>query len=190
MRLNGITPSLAAAGLLSQTTSDKRKQEWPYPYVYCPEGGQNFNLETVVAFSSNGVQTELWTFTVPDGEFLGIDAIMLFYVGTTVQDGSGLVSWQWDVNIPTVIGAGVTAPILPSGYIVPYFGGVDANGNPTGAITIHKGNPDNGPWPIPGRLVFEPRDQIRIKVTTQNPFPEANGSFLTSVIGWTWPVGG
>lgn len=187
--LGGMTPALSAAGLLAKTKSDTRKQGWPYAWEFPTQQAEAFNLETVIGAPANGVQTELWSFAVPDGEFFRPRGLMLTYVGTPLVDGLGIVSWQWDVNIPTNIGAGVLAPILPSGYIVPYFGGVDANGQPTGQIVIHKGNPDIGPWPVPGRLVFEPRDVIRLKVTTTAPFPEVGVQFLTSIVGWTWPAG-
>lgn len=186
---NGITPALAAVGLLARTRTDMRKQDWPYAWQFPTHQSENFGLETVIGAPANGVQTELWSWVVPDGEYFRPTGIMLTYVGTPLVDGLGIVSWQWDVNIPTVIGGGVTAPILPSGHIVPLFGGVDANGNTTGQIVIHKGNPDIGPWPLPGRLVFEPRDVIRVKVLTAAPFPEVGVQFLTSLVGWTWPAG-
>ncbi len=191
MPVNGLmTPALSAAGLLAKTKADTRKQGWPYAWEFPTQQAEALNLETVIAApTANGKQTELWSFAVPDGEFFRPRGIMLYYVGTPLVDGLGFVSWQWDVNIPTDIGAGVTAPILPSGYIVPYFGGLDANGNTTGAILIHKGNPDVGPWPVPGRLVFEPRDVVRVKVTTTAPFPTVGVQFLTSLVGWTWPAG-
>jgi len=186
---NGLTPALAAAGLLAKTKSDARKQLWPYPWEYPGETAQAFNLESTIAAPVNGTQTELWSFAVPDGEFLRITGLMLTYVGITLVDGLGQVAWQWDVNIPTVIGGGVGSPILPSGYIVPYFGALDVNGNPTGQITISKGSTQFGPWRVPGRLVFEPRDVVRVKVTTAAPFPEVGVVFLTSLVGWTWPAG-
>lgn len=174
-------PSLSAgAAALVRTSSDAHKDEWPYPWEYPPPNAELFNKETSTAAPLNNVLTELLLFTVPDGYFLRVAGIMLAIAGSgfTYTDGSGDYTWIWDVNTPTNVGAGITAPILPSGQVVPYFD----------AVTIHKGSPDDGWWRIPGRLVFEPRDDVRVKVTTQAPFPETGVNFLVSLIGWTWPV--
>ncbi len=190
--LNGTTAAIEGAGFLSRTISDTRKSEWPYPWYYCPESGLDFELETATAAPTDygtANLVELWNFIVPDGEFLAIDRIMLNYVGTGNVDGLGQVTWIWDVNIPTAIGGAVTAPILPNGYVVPYFGGVDTNGMPTGQIIISKGSPQQGPWKLNGKRVFEPRDQVRVKVFTANPFPTTGVFFLTALLGKTYPVG-
>jgi len=175
----GPPPLVAAASALVQSGTDAYKEQWPYAWEYPPVNAEQINVETSVSAPANATTTLLVEFDVPDGFRFRLKGLMLAIVGNAYADGSGQYTWILDVNIPVAIGA-IPAPILPSGYAVPYWN----------AITIHKGSPDLGPWPIPGRLVFEPRDQVRVKVTTQAPFPSssANVRFLTSLVGWTWPL--
>lgn len=182
-RMNGFAgindqPSIiSAASLLSRTSEDARKTAWPYTWDHCPPDGEQWYQESVVAFPNNGVLTQLLVYPVPDGMKFRLSHIMLTYTGINVDDGSQLVTWQLATNIPANV-QGITTPVMPSGYAVPYWG----------AIQISKGSPAQGPWKIPGKLVFNARDIFSINVTTAAAFPESGGSFLTAGVGWTWPA--
>ncbi len=175
--MGGGLPALAAAGLLARTAGDARKDDWPYTWQYCPADGEQFYMETVVDFPSNSVLTQLLAWPVPDGLKMRLWGIMLTYAGISLLDGQNLVTWQLAVNQPAGV-AGLTLPVMPSGYGVPYLN----------SLTITKGSPQQGPWPIPGKLVFNARDVISVNVTTVSPFPETGGQFLTALVGWHWPA--
>ena len=174
--LNG-TPAIAPASLLSRTSEDARKESWPYAWEHCPPDGEQFYQESVVDFPANATLTQLLSYPVPDGLKFRLSDVMLFYVGTALVDGLGQVTWQIAVNTPANV-VGITTPVMPSGYAVPYWG----------AILLSKGSPSQGPWKIPGKLVFNARDVVSINVTTANPFPTSGGQFLTAIVGWTWPA--
>lgn len=167
---------IAAASLLARTSADARKEVWPYPWDHCPPDGEQQYLESVVTFPANGAFTQLLAYPVPDGLKYRLKDVMLTYTGGLL-DGQSLVTWQIAINTPAAV-VGVTTPVMPSGYAVPYWG----------AIVISKGDPIRGPWEIPGRLVFNARDVVSINVTTTAPFPTAGGQFLTAIQGWTWPA--
>jgi hypothetical protein len=173
----GTVPAMGAAGLLARTSGDARKDEWPYPWQYCPADGEQFYIESAIDFPTNAALTQLVAYAVPDGLKLRISHLMLTYVGIALEDGLGLVTWQLAVNQPAAV-VGLTLPVMPSGYGVPYLT----------AITISKGSPQQGPWPIPGKLVFNARDVVSVNVITAAPFPETGGQFLTSLVGWQWPA--
>jgi hypothetical protein len=173
---------MAGASALQRGLTDQYKDNWPYAWSYPPPNADQVLAEPAggaVLAPANNTLTELLLFTVDDGYVFRLSHILLTIAGAAFADGTGQYQWTVDVNIPTAIGGGVLAPILPSGYVVPYFN----------AITAHRGSLDNGPWPIPGRLVFKPRDQIRVKVITQAPFGQGGSIFfLVSLVGWTWPA--
>jgi hypothetical protein len=133
---------------------------------------------------ANASLTELLAYTVPDAYFFRLSGILLTYASSIVSpnlvDGLGQVVWNVDVNIPTLIGGTLTAPALPSGYRV----------KDLGVVNFHLGSADNGPWQIPGKLTFDPRDVIRAKVTTTAPFPGTGApiAFLAAFVGWLWPI--
>jgi hypothetical protein len=177
MRNGGYPPSaIQGASLLSRTSDDARKEAWPYTWDHCPPDGEQQYLETVVDFPANNVLTQLLSYPVPDGLKYRLWGLMFFYTGGLL-DGQSLCSWQLAVNTPANV-VGITTPVMPSGYSVPYWG----------AITISKGAPSQGLWTIPGKLVFQARDVVSVNVTTIAPFPNAGGQFLTAIQGWTWPA--
>lgn len=180
MRMNGYgNPPMSVAGaeLLNLTSEDYRKQEWPYAWEYCPPDGEQWYQESVVDFPANATLTQLISYAVPDGMKFRLSHVMLTYVGLALRDGLNQVTWQLATNIPASV-AGITTPVMPSGYAVPYWG----------AIILSKGSPQQGPWKIPGKLVFKPRDVFSINVTTTAPFPDTGGQFLTAAVGWQWPM--
>lgn len=176
MKSNGAPSMIAAASLLARTSYDARKDEWPYAWDFCPPDGENWHQESAIDFPANATLTQLLSYAVPNGMKLRIKSWMLFYVGVALQDGLSLVTWQMAVNIPANV-IGITTPVMPSSYAVPYLG----------SIVISKGSPTSGPWPLPGKLVFNARDVVSVNVTTTAPFPDAGGQFLTAWDGWQFP---
>lgn len=176
--LSVVPPLTEAAGALR--IDQARKDEWPYAWIFPPPGARGVNIRTVVPAPANGVLTELLSFTVPDGYLFSLRGVMLTYVGVAVDDSKQIVTWNLDVNIPTVVGGAITVPALPSGYPVPDFA----------RVLFHLGSPDFGPFHVDGPLVFEPRDVIRYKVTTTAPFPGVGSPvfFLSILSGYRWPV--
>lgn len=173
----GAPPVIAGAQLLARTSEDGRKEAWPYAWEHCPPDGEQWHRESVVDFPALNTLTQLISYPVPDGLKLRIFSVMLYYVGTSVADGQNLVTWQLAINIPASV-VGITTPVMPSNYAVPGWG----------AIQISKGSPQQGPWEIPGKLVFNARDVFSINVTTTGGFPTSGGQFLTTADGWEWPA--
>ncbi len=185
MRLNGGLPGLAAPSLVEaasalQRSKSSSREEWPYPWVYPPPGSEGVNIQTVTPAPANATLTELLSFRVPDGSRFSLQGLLLTYVGVPVDDSVQRVLWNVDVNIPTAVSGAITLPALPSGWPVPNFADV----------FFHLGSMDVGPFPVAGPLLFNPRDTIRIKVTTTAPFPAVGSpvSFITMLVGYRWPV--
>jgi hypothetical protein len=182
-RMNGLSaygelPSMSgAASLLARTSEDARKTAWPYAWEHCPPDGNNFYIESIVAFPSNGVLTELLSYPIPDGMRLDLEYLMFFYVGISLLDGRNLCTWQLATDTPANV-VGITTPVMPSGYNVPYWG----------SIQISKGSPSQGPWPFPRKHTFKARDVVSVNVLTTNPFPETGGQFLTCLQGHEYPA--
>jgi len=158
---------------LAVPAEQQRQAQWPFPWVYPPPGSEERCPGTVVVAPTNGVLTELVAFQVPDGYFFRVTGLLLSYTGITIDDGSQLVVWNVDVDIPT------SAPTaLPSGRRIPDFG----------VVKTHLGSLEFGPWPIDGPMIIDPRSTIRVKVTTTAPFTVGLPcSFVTRIRGYIWP---
>lgn len=151
---------------------------WPYKWELPPYDSQNVNVSKAVVAPANGTLTELLSYTVPDGYQFRLRYILLTYTGTAFVDGTSQVTWNVDVDIPVPPGGSVTIPIIPSGYRIPDFA----------SINWHLGSLENGPWPVPGRMVFMPQKVLRVKATTVAPFPAgATVRFLSMFVGWLYP---
>jgi len=171
-------PLVDAAQSLAVSAQRARQSQWPFPWVYPPPGSEERCPQSLVVAPTNAVLTELLAFKVPDGFFFRITGLLFTYIGIPVDDGSQLVTWNLDVDVPTAPSGSITLPALAGGYRVQDFG----------VVKTHLGSLDFGPWPIDGPLIIDPLATVRVKVTTTVPFtvgPPAR--FVTRLRGYIWP---
>ena len=167
---NGNPGMVAAAAQILPRKARK------YDAVIPPEYAEHVFHSQETPVGANATALEINAYTVEPGYLFRLTGILFTYVGVALADGLGQTTFTLDVDIPTTIGTGVVAPVLPSGYVVQGFNG----------IGFHLGSLDFGTWPIKGPMVFDPQEVLRIKVTTTSPFPETAVTFISIIEGWTW----
>ena len=173
-----MTRPMLVAGARALVKPDR--DLWPYPWLFPGPASEPVNQQSLVAAPANAVLTELLAYQVPDSYRFRLSALLLTYVGVAVSDAPQLVTWNVDVDIPTVITGPLTKPVMPSGYRLKDFG----------VQNFHLGSIDVGPYPVYGRLEIDQQHTLRVKVTTTAPFPAVGSPvfFVTQIAGWVYPV--
>jgi len=152
------------------------KDAAPYPWVDPPPNAVSFCSRGSIAAPAFGSanQAVVTSFTCPRN-FRGVlKYILNVYTGSGFDEGSGSITWVIDVNVPLSTG-GVT----PIGYGL----------NDYQSIVTTLGSLINGPWPVPGGVIFQDGDVLRYKVTTAAPVAVGAPNFVhCMLLGWIWPI--
>lgn len=166
--LSGATAVRAAQSLRPPKRS---KVPVPFPWDLPPENSKMIYQQGVIASPAQGVTPAVVvSYQVPDGFYFTLRGRINVFTGVTVE-GSGDVAWTTDVDTPV----GITSP---QGY--PLQGMADE--------PFQVGSLTGSPFPIIGRLVFEPNDIIRVKVLNTSVGVGAPNYFISVLMGWLWPL--
>lgn len=174
----GQAPSIIEGASLLRKTG--RYMFADYPHVFPPPSAEQVYVEGSAAAGDNTVETLCLLYQVPEGYWFRLTGLIATYAGVTFADGSGQTAWTLDVDTPTNVGAFITNPVLPSGYVVAGWNN----------FLCHKGSFDQGPFPVPGPMLFHGLETVRLKITTAAPFPESGSGviFNSAFEGYLWPA--
>lgn len=164
-------------GLVQAATKVLLSRPRSYASVIPPENAEYVFQPQTTPCDANGTTVELLAYSVEPGFLFRMTGLLVTYVGQPLADGLGQTAFTLDVDMPTDIGGTVVFPVLPSGQTMKGFDSWD----------FHLGSLDNGPWKIPGPMLYDPGEVVRLKVVTASPFPETAVSFIAIFEGWTWP---
>jgi hypothetical protein len=147
-----------------------QKLEWPYNYLFPPPGAirvtAGADASGTIATPVAATPTLGVAYTVDEGFYFALEAIVVLYIGGAVNPGD----FTWSMTVDNTPGTGGFQALPVQG-----FTNVDV---PLGTLQI--------PWPLECPEIYSPNDTVRIIITNVNL---AGGFFKSLLLGWRWPVG-
>jgi hypothetical protein len=166
----------------------RRKDAWPYPWVYPPAESIPVNLFGAVAIPATSEQVIIpfAQSTQPDGSYLVPNA-MLFVLKAIVWECNGYADFAGDGSVYGTLD--VNQPLggaFPSGAAVKDLQKVTVN---LGSLGLGKITPYQ--WRIDGKqqVIFEPRTVLRWKVLNVSATPGAAVAAAAGLFGFLIPEG-